>query len=139
MSQNGAGLYEVVYGPQDELVRWVCERIGLEVTKEARAIGQVKNGRLVGGVVFDGWTGTSVVMHVASEGRRWITRKLLRAVFGYVFAHCKVAIGIVPSGNMDALRFDHHLGFEKVAEIKDAHPDGSLIILAMRKENCKWI
>lgn len=79
-------------------------------------------------------------MHVAGEGN-WVSRELIRAVFDYVFntAGLNVVLGLVPSGNVKALRFDKHIGFSEVARIKDAHPDGALIVLELRRENCRYL
>jgi RimJ/RimL family protein N-acetyltransferase len=45
----------------------------------------------------------------------------------------------VPSGNKRALHFDKRMGFKEVARIKDAHPDGELIILSMRRDECRFL
>lgn len=110
-------------------------------TPHLRCIGNVtREGKILGVVGFDGWNGASCQMHVAGEGN-WVTRELLRATFEYAFkvAGLKVVLGLVPSGNANALRFDRHIGFSEVARIKDAHPDGELIVLELRRENCRYL
>jgi len=126
---------------QEVLARWLCERIGLMPSPHLRCIANVnRDGKILGVVGFDGWNGASCQMHVAGEGN-WVTRDLLFAGFDYPFnvAGCRVVLGLVPSGNKQALRFDKHVGFEEVARIKDAHPDGELILLKMRRENCRYL
>jgi RimJ/RimL family protein N-acetyltransferase len=126
---------------QDVLARWLCERVGYMPTPHIRCIGNVNSdGKILGVVGFDGWNGASCQMHVAGEGN-WVTRQLLFAGFDYPFnvAGCRVVLGLVPSGNDKALRFDKHVGFREVARIKDAHPDGELIVLEMRRENCRYL
>lgn len=65
----------------------------------------------------------------------------MRVVFDYAFRQlgCKVIIGLVPASNKRARRFDEHLGFKLKAEIPEGHPDGSLLIYAMRKKDCRWL
>lgn len=126
---------------QEILARWLCERIGYMPTPHMRCIGNVTSeGKILGVVGFDGWNGSSCQMHAAGEGN-WVSRDLIRATFDYAFnvAGLKVLLGLVPSGNDKALRFDKHVGFSEVARIKDGHPDGDLVILELRRENCRYL
>lgn len=124
--------------------RWVADRIGGEwVPGCGQAIGlRDLSGELIAGVIFEGWNGTSVRMHVAAvPGRRWLNRAYLHTCFWYAFEQlgCKTVIGLVPESNMDARRFDEHLGFRPKATLEDCHPDGSLIIYTMTKAECRWL
>jgi RimJ/RimL family protein N-acetyltransferase len=127
---------------QPILARWLCERIGLTPTPHLRCIGSVRaDGTDIMGVVgFDGYNGASVQMHVAGTPH-WISPAVLHAAFDYPFNHlgCNVVFGSVPSGNAEALRFNTKLGFTILAEVPGAHPDGSLILMALRREDCKWL
>lgn len=126
---------------QEILAHWLCERIGYMPTPHLRCIANVtREGKILGVVGFDGWNGASCQMHVAGEGN-WVSRELIRAVFDYVFntSRLNVVLGLVPSGNERALRFDLHVGFKEVARIAGAHPDGALIVLELRKENCRYL
>lgn len=126
---------------QDLLARWLCERIGYMPTPWLKCIANVSpEGKIRGVVGFDAWNGASCEMHVAGEGN-WVTRELLRAVFDYAFgvAGLNVLIGMVPSTNERALRFDRHIGFEEVGRIRDGAPGGDLVILQLRRENCRYL
>lgn len=126
---------------QEILARWLCERIGYMPTPHIRCIGNVtKEGKILGVVGFDGWNGASCQMHVAGEGN-WVSRELIRVTFDYAFnvAGMKVLLGLVPSDNERALKFDKHVGFVEVTRLKDAHPDGDLVVLELRRENCRFL
>lgn len=126
---------------QEILARWLCERIGYMPTPHLRCIGNVtKEGKILGVVGFDGWNGASCQMHVAGEGN-WVSKELIRVTFDYVFnvAGLNVLLGLVPSANEKALRFDKHVGFVEVARIEGAHPDGALVVLELRRENCRFL
>jgi RimJ/RimL family protein N-acetyltransferase len=105
-----------------------------------QCIGRLKNGRLVAVAGYDDFTDTSCQVHVAGTDG-WLDREMLRAMFHYPFEilNLRVVIGLVPEGNAAALRLNRHLGFDVDAIIKDAHPDGALVIMSMRKENCRWL
>ena len=107
-----------------------------------QALGLVEDGRIIAGVIFDSWNGASLCMYVAAvPGARWMTREFLRLSFAYPFQQlgCKKLLGLVGSGNKAAQRFDEHLGFVLEATLEAAHPDGSLLVYSMTKEQCRWI
>lgn len=125
---------------QDELKQWLCDRIGLTPTSDIRLIGSVKGDRILGVVGYDGYNGASIQMHVAGEPG-WLNRDLLWACFDYAFNVCKVnvIIGLVPSGNTDALRFNRSLGFKSRLVLDGAHPDGSLWLMTMTRGECRFL
>lgn len=125
----------------DERVsQWVGERLETEFFK-CRAIGYERRGELIAGVVYDEFNGANVNMHVAAEGVNWLTRNYLRVVFAYPFQQLKVkrVTAMVAASNKKALRFDLHLGFRLETILRDAAPDGDLLILVMRPQDCRWI
>lgn len=105
------------------------------------AIGLEKNGELVGGVVYDGYYGTSISAHIAGVGQGWLTRSFLRAMFQYPFAQLGVnrMTGPVASTNEGAIRLVRHLGFEQEAYLKGAVPGGDLLFFVMWKCDCRFL
>lgn len=131
----------IVTSNQDILASWLCKYIGYTPTPNIKCIGQVDaGGDLIGVVGFDGYNGASVMMHVAGRGN-WCTRSMLYATFHYPFValRCKMVIGLVPSGNHAAIHFNKRVGFTVMNEIEGAHPDGSLLLMTMRLEDCRWL
>lgn len=93
-------------------------------------------------VAYNGFTYRVCSMHVCGDGGHWIDRQMLRVCFDYVFNHCKcVAVyGQVAANNERALRLDKHLGFREITRLANAVEDGvDLVILEMRREDCRWI
>lgn len=131
------------YENTDEVGRWVCFRTGgVYEPGCSTAIGQRDDdGKLVGGVLFDHYNGRSIAMHVAGEGTHWVSRQLLRAAFEYPFRQLRVkkVLGLVDSTNRPARRFDEHLGFVLEARVRDAGPQGDLLIYSMTADRCRWI
>lgn len=103
-------------------------------------IGRTSQGNLLGGVLYQGYTGVSINMHVAGFHPKWINKDMLWVAFHYPFAQlrCKQVIGQVPSSNHKALEFDLKLGFKEVTRVPEVFPDGDLIVLALREEECRW-
>ncbi|NVN99288.1 MAG: GNAT family N-acetyltransferase [Geobacteraceae bacterium] len=109
----------------------------------SQAIGLEKDGKLVAGVIYEGFNGFNVWMHVAAEpGRHWLTRDFLGAAFLYPFVqlNCNRVSGYVEAWNEDAKRFDEHLGFKQEAILKGAASDGGDVILyVMPREGCRYV
>lgn len=126
----------------ERISKWVAARTGGTHDGLGTSIGLEKNGDLIAGVVYDGYNGRSICMHVASDGsKHWMNREYLRVCFDYPFRQLKVnkILGLVDSTNTAALAFDKALGFVLEAEIPDAGPVGNLCILSMSPSGCRWL
>lgn len=125
----------------DYVGEWVCERTGGTWSPaDAFALGLLRDGKLVAGVIYDHYNHASVAMHVAGEGK-WFDREYARKCFDYAFNGLGVRkiLGFVPEGNRKARRFDEHLGFTEETRISNATRDGDLIIYSMTKDKCRWL
>lgn len=125
---------------QTVLWEWLRDRVGLPWSTDFIALGRVKEGRLIGVVGYNNFTGTSCHMHMAGEPG-WVSRGFIREAFRYPFGtlNLTMVFGIVPSGNIRALRIDRKLGFRELIYIPGAHPDGGLHILQMTRGECRWL
>lgn len=135
---------EIIVGRDNLVGPWVTSKAGgTWVPGRGSTIGLASLERgLLAGVLFEDWNGANIVMHVAAvPDRHWLCREFLWYCFHYPFVELGVkrVTGIVPSSNLKARRFDEHLGFTLEATLKDAHPEGDLLIYAMRKEDCRWL
>ena len=130
----------IVTGP--EVVEWVAARTDEHGNYgSAVGIGWATAGGLVAGVVYNEYNDVNICMHVAAEGRHWMTRQFLWTAFDYPFNQAKVAriTGIVAEGDVSTRKFDEHLGFTLETRLKGAHPSGDLLIYVMWRQDCKWL
>ena len=60
---------------------------------------------------------------------------------GCAFNQAKVKrlTGLVGEKNTDSQRFNKNLGFTIEARLKDAHPDGDLLIYRMFRDECRFL
>jgi hypothetical protein len=127
----------IQYGRRNSIVaHWLCSEIDLIPTDDFRCLANcTTDGRILGAVGYDRWNGASCEIHVAGR-KGWLTPDFLTEALDYPFNTCNLELlfGIVPSGNMEALEFDKKLGFQELAVVPHAHPDGALHILTLRKE-----
>jgi hypothetical protein len=98
-------------------------------------------GNLLGGVIFDGYTGSCVFMHQAGFHKNWLVGNMLWMVFDYPFNQLKVkkVAGAINSSKQELLDFDLRLGFKEEGRIRGAYPDGDMIIMTMAREECRWL
>lgn len=103
-------------------------------------LGVERDGVLVGAVAYADFNGASMQMHCAGEGA-WLSRRVLRHLFDYPFnvARCRVVIATVPATNARALSLNARLGFREVGRVPDAYPDADMVVMAMRRSECRWI
>jgi L-amino acid N-acyltransferase YncA len=132
---------KVVTDNQDHLRGWISGVLGMQFSPFATFIGQEIDGEVKAVVAFDNVLDKSCMMHTAAIVPNWISKDLLWACFDYPFniLKVKVILASVASTNEEALKLDRHLGFKDKAYIEDAHIDGDLVILAMRREDCRWL
>lgn len=122
------------------VLRFVQQHIPLAACAGMTAIGLERDGELVAGVIYEGFNGHNVWMHVAIPGR--ITPAYLRYCFHYPFIEldCKRVSGYVEASNTRARRFDEHLGFQQEATLRGAASDGGDVILyRMTREDCRYV
>ena len=126
---------------QDELRNWLSEIGDFPYPEETMCIGQEKDGELIAVVGYNEFNPNSCHIHVASIDVFWLTRELLFAIFDYPFNKLKVKVILAPIGqnNIESINLCRKLGFEQVANIPYCHPDGNLVIMAMKRNQCRWL
>lgn len=133
----------VVLGQDDRIGHFVMHYAGGSyVSGRGVGIGLEENGKLLAGVLYEDYNGASVLGHVAAlPGKAWLNREFLWICFAYPFCqlHVKKIIGLVGEKNEAAREFDENLGFVLETALKDAHPDGSLLVYSMTREQCRWL
>lgn len=133
----------ILYGHDGLVAAWIAAQIGGEAgfSPGVRALGVVRDGRLVGGVAFDDFKGTDVRLSIAGYGP-WLTRALLRAAFGYVFGQlgCRRCTVVVKRTNRRSRALAERIGFREEGALRDAFEDGATaILLGLTRRECRWI
>lgn len=98
-------------------------------------------GKLLGGVIYTDKTSNCIFMHQASFSPVWLTGDMLWVLFHYPFVQLGVDVvaGTIPSTDEALYRLNLKYGFTEEARIKNAYKDGDLVIMTMRKEQCRWL
>lgn len=98
-------------------------------------------GNVMGGVIYDGFTGGCIFMHQAGFDARWLVGNMLWIVFDYPFNQLGVnkVAGTINSNNKELLDLNRRFGFKEEARIKNAYPDGDMLVLTMERADCRWL
>lgn len=128
----------MIVSSKERVGDWVAKKLFARFNAD-EAIGFERAGEMVAGVVYESWNGASFVCHIVIEGL--VTPAYLAAIFHYPFIHCgaEKIIAPVAESNEDSIRFVEKLGFRLEAKLLSAHPDGSLLLYTMSREQCRFI
>lgn len=98
-------------------------------------------GKLLGGVIYQSFTGTSIQVHVAGFSPNWLSKDLLWVVFDYPFSQLKVGtvFSQIRESNKVALEFNLKIGFKEVCRIDGVFPEGQCVITSITRDTCRWL
>ena len=120
---------------------WVSAKTGGMWTRgRGTAIGRLKDGELVAGVLYEDYTKANIVCHIAgNEG--WATRGFLGLIFNYPLVQLGVKRITAPvhSNNDKSILLMTRLGFTLEAVLAQAIPEGDLLIYRMFREECRFL
>lgn len=107
------------------------------------ALGLVRNGHLVGAVIYNGYEAANVNLHVgAVEGSRWATPEFLYAVFDYPFNQLgkRRISAYIRAKNKKTIAFVKNLGFQYEGMLKHFYPNGDdMAVYGLLRENCRFL
>lgn len=118
----------------------MCEKAGgTWVAGRGTAIGWAKDGEIVAGVLYEDWNGANVICHIRAEGRLG-SPYFLSVIFDYPFNQLGVKRITVPisSNNAPCIRMVKNMGFRLEATLKEAAPDGDLLIFRLFRDECRF-
>jgi RimJ/RimL family protein N-acetyltransferase len=119
---------------------WVAAQTGGAYhAQKSQAIGLVRDGQLVAGVIYENWNGKSIICHIAFLGR--LSKEFLGLVYRYPYVTCGVEKIIAPisSDNEQALRLVQKMGFTEEARLKGAAPGGDIVFLTLARTACRFL
>lgn len=132
------GGYLIVQG--QEVGEWVGQQLQqLYHSAGSQAIGLERDGELVAGVIYEQYNTRAIMVHVAIAGP--ITRSFLSAICRYPFDMCKVdkVIASITDSNPRSIRFVTKIGFREEARLRDASPDGDIVLYTITRPDCKYL
>ncbi len=120
---------------------WIEQRIwddGRELPSSV-TMGVFEDQKIVAGVAFHDFQPKAGVIEIsaASENKRWLTRNVLKNIFGYVFndARCQMCVARIDPDNTSLLRIFKAYGFNDIRIPRLLGRDKDQIILTLTQED----
>lgn len=139
----------VLFGADADIKEWVRRRlphVGDGFAPDATALGVLRQGKLVGGVVYDRFGETNghgnIFMSAAMDDPRWARRKVLQHLFAYPFITlgCRRMTTVTTPDNQAAIQADLKMGFQIEGVLRCMFPgDVDGIVLGMLREECRYL
>lgn len=135
----------IISQPKELIAAFVNLRQGSSATDSwgaFNALGLVKGGRLVAGVIYNDYCAHNANMHIgAEEGCRWMNRDFLFSAFDYPFNQLgfRRVTAKVKSGNRTAIDFIENLGFTYEGTMRRYFKADDALIYGMLKEECRFL
>jgi RimJ/RimL family protein N-acetyltransferase len=133
----------ILYGADEMVKNFVAGRVphGGHFTEADRALGVIRRGRFVGGVVFHDYTGHVIFMSGAFDDPRWALPETIRALFAYPFNQLKVSnlLTATARSNDRARKIDRGLGFKEIGVIRHYWGKDDAVLMQMPRKHCRWL
>lgn len=134
-------MIELAWDAPEAVCRFVAAQPGFERNLEfgeCQALGVVIGGELVAGVVFQNWNPTAGTIEIsaAATDPRWLSRKSLLTIFGYVFdtAGCQLCVLQVSEHNERMRSIARRLGFTEYLIPRMRGRDEALVVYTLTAE-----
>lgn len=117
--------------------RWVSEQAGSAWHPGGKEVlGLVRDDEVLAGIIFENYTGASIMLHIAVGNPHVPIKKLLVAAVRYVFwqLNCYKAVATVPSTNQRSINFVTKFGFKLEAIIEGAVVGGDMLIFTLVRD-----
>ncbi len=135
----------IIAQPKEVIARFVALRAGrpeFEPWGNFTALGLVRDDSLVAGVVYNNFEAANVCAHIgAIEGRQWLTRDFLQAMFAYPFVEMgkRRITALVAKKNRHARGFVENLGFVYEGTLKHYYDRDDLTVYGLIREKCRFL
>jgi RimJ/RimL family protein N-acetyltransferase len=135
---------ELVFQPAADIIAFVEKHIpGTYFRPDAKAIGVSRDGKLVGGVVFDTFCDHSCRISVASDGSaNWMTKEFVLTVFSYPFLQCGLRriSALTSVNNAASLNFVRAFGFVEEGRLREDGSEGEdLLVFGLLARECRFL
>lgn len=131
----------IVFGADREIAQWVGDRLGLDLSRDSVALGIVRRGKLVAGVVYNNYRAGNIEMTIASDSPMWATRQALAVLFRYPFHQlkCRRVTAVTKATNQPVRAFLCRLGFQQEGILRLGFEDDDAAVFGMLRSECKWL
>jgi RimJ/RimL family protein N-acetyltransferase len=128
----------LVFDRDVEVAEFVGNLIGKKIVPPFASMGVERDGKLVGGAIFNNWTGADIEMTLAGPGM--LSRGVMRALAHYAFvqAGCRRVSMTVRLSNSLVRKLAKRCGFRIEGIKRHGYPDEDAIIFGLLADDFPW-
>ena len=134
-------MIQLLLNRDDYVSAWLQSKIPNISFFDCKAIGVIKNQKLIAGVVYHNLRDGQIEASIAITDKNWANRKILYALFAYPFVQCNChrILVTVKDSNKQSIKLAEKLGFKKEGTLREMFPPDDAILLGMLRSECKWL
>lgn len=124
----------------------VKEFVGLQLDIKnfgpSSAIGILRDGKLVGGAVYNNFRWPTIQISVAASSPKWASKEMIRAILRYPFVQldCSRISAVCKETNYRIREFNARTGFIQEGYHPLVYPDGTASLSwGLLRKNCWWL
>lgn len=125
------------------VVEWVGAVLGNKFNLDtSEGIGWLRGGNIVMGAAFTDYNGANINMHIALVKGERFSPTFVAAIMDYPFnqSGVKRVSGLIDESNEQSRRFAEHLGAVQEGVLRDALPNGNLVVYGLLKAAAqRWL
>lgn len=146
MSREAASYNNIIIADKnDEITKWICQNLksGTDWLGPHFTIGFVRNGRLIGGLIYHDYRpGCDVWWTIYTADKKWCSKKVLKFMFALAFEHfgCRRVSMITDVDNYPCLKLAQKLGFKAEGLLRQYRENGKdAVLMGILKHECQFL
>ena len=134
-------MIQLLLNRDDYVSAWLQSKIPGISFHDCKAIGIIKNQKLIAGVVYHNLRDGQIEASIAVTAKNWANKTILYALFAYPFKQCNGhrILVTVRDNNNKSIKLAKRLGFKHEGKLRQMFPPHDAVLLGMLRSECKWL
>ena len=134
-------MIQLLLNRDDYVSAWLQSKIPGISFHDCKAIGIIKDQKLIAGVVYHNLRDGQIEASIAVTDKNWANKTILYALFAYPFKQCNChrILVTVRDNNNKSIKLAKKLGFKHEGKLRQMFPPHDAVLLGMLRSECKWL
>ena len=134
-------MIQLLLNRDDYVSAWLQSKIPGISFHDCKAIGIIKNQKLIAGVAYHNLRDGQIEASIAVTDKNWANKTILYALFAYPFKQCNChrILVTVRDNNNKSIKLAKRLGFKHEGKLRQMFPPHDAVLLGMLRSECKWL
>ena len=134
-------MLQILLNRDDYVSAWLQSKIPGISFHDCKAIGIIKNQKLIAGVVYHNLRDGQIEASIAVTDKNWANKTILYALFAYPFKQCNChrILVTVRDNNNKSIKLAKILCFKHEGKLRQMFPPHDAVLLGLLRSECKWL